>query len=316
MGGRTAGDDEVAAWQQGGWVLLEGLIDADEIDAAADELAEVFPSPKEYHADPAGTRARWLGQPPPSHELWVWPPDGPGFRPEQHRWHALFPLPGQRLNRLFVHPSIVDFAERALATTDIRCYQAQVSAKYAGETNFEQPMHTDRNHSWLPAVPRPPWWHLETFLYLSDVGEGNAPTHLVPIDVTADRSTTVPLIMPDRHPEIYAAELGAPGRRGSLLAYRTDVFHRAVDLTDPTAHRYLLNVSYKVAGQDWINYHVQQSNSTSLEWVGFVEGCTPRELELFGFPPPGHPIWDLDLVKETARLYPKLDLEPWLTALA
>jgi hypothetical protein len=36
---------------------------------------------------------------------------------------------------------------------------------------------------------------------------------------------------------------------------------------------------------------------------------------LFGFPPPGHPIWNERLLKETANRYPKLDLEPWRTAL-
>ena len=29
--------------------------------------------------------------------------------------------------------------------------------KYTGETNYEQPMHTDRNHSWLPAPSGPPF---------------------------------------------------------------------------------------------------------------------------------------------------------------
>ncbi|MDQ1511683.1 MAG: hypothetical protein QOG50_3527, partial [Actinomycetota bacterium] len=27
MGGRNASDDEVAAWREDGWVLLEGLVD-------------------------------------------------------------------------------------------------------------------------------------------------------------------------------------------------------------------------------------------------------------------------------------------------
>jgi len=45
---------------------------------------------------------------------------------------------------------------RALGTTDLRIYQAQLSAKYAGDANFEQPMHTDRNHSWLPPRMEPP----------------------------------------------------------------------------------------------------------------------------------------------------------------
>ena len=41
---------------------------------------------------------------------------------------------------------------------------------------------------------------------------------------------------------------------------------------------------------------------------------TPRELELFGFPPPGHPIWDAALLDGTAERYPDLDLTPWRDA--
>ena len=37
----------------------------------------------------------------------------------------------------------------------------------------------------------------------------------------------------------------------------------------------------------------------------------PAQLELFGFPPPGHPIWTEALLDETALRYPKLDLSPW-----
>ena len=95
------------------------------------------------------------GPPEEPEEAFVWPDEGPGFRPAQQRWMAAFPFPGTgALNRICVHPSIVDFAERALGNDDIRLYQAHASAKYAGVTNYEQPMHLDRNHSWLPAGER------------------------------------------------------------------------------------------------------------------------------------------------------------------
>ncbi len=317
MSTRLARDEEVAAWREDGWVLIEGLVGTDEINAATTDLCEVFPTPEEYQADPAGETEKWLGRPPPARDSYVWPATGPGFRPEQHRWHGEFPFPGTgALNRLCVHPSIVDFMERALQTTDLRLYQAQVSAKYAGVTNYEQPMHTDRNHSWLPPLTDSRWSHVEAFLYLSDVDGGTAPTHLVSVRDSADRPTTAPLIMPTADPELYAAERPATGVRGSLLAYRSDVFHRAVELTAPGGARFLLNVSFKVTGQDWIGYHTMQSRATSPHWVAFVEESTPSELALFGFPPPGHAIWDTVLIDATAERYPSLDVEPWRRALA
>ena len=151
MTARLASDAEVTAWREDGWVLIEGLVGTEEIDAVAEDLGEIFPSPEELHADPEGVTERWRGHPVERKEVFVWPDEGPGFRPEQQRWAATFPFPGTgALNRLCVHPSLVNFAERALGASDIRLYQAAASAKYAGVTNYEQPMHIDRNHSWLP----------------------------------------------------------------------------------------------------------------------------------------------------------------------
>ena len=164
-----ASDDDVASWREQGWALLEGLIDPATIDAALEDVHRVLPTAAEYHADPRRVTEQYLGVPPPSRDRFRWPPEGPGFRPEQHRWGAEFPFPGGRLNRLCVHPAIVDFVVRALDTKEIRLYQAQVNAKYTGAANYEQPLHTDRNHSWLPAHPDAEWWHVETFVYLSDV---------------------------------------------------------------------------------------------------------------------------------------------------
>jgi hypothetical protein len=317
MAGRFATDEEVDTWRRDGWVLLDALVDGAEIDVAAADLEHVFPTAAQYHADPEGETVKWLGRPPAPRDEFVWPATGPGFRPEQHRWRGEYPFPGTgALNRLCVHPAIVDFMTRALGTAELRCYQAQVTAKYTGFTNYEQPMHTDRNHSWLPPRTEAPWAHVETFLYLSDVHDRCAPTHLVSVRDAGERSPTVPLVMPDRDPALYAAERPARGPRGSLLAYRPDVFHRAVDLTEPDGARFLLNVSYKVAGHEWIGFHSMQSRATSPHWTRFVEGATPRELELWGFPPPGHAIWDDALLDATALRYPKLDLTPWRAALA
>jgi len=220
------------------------------------------------------------------------------------------------LNRLCVHPSIVDFAERAIGVRDIRLYQIHASAKYSGLTNYEQPMHTDRNHSWLPAIGRAPWWNLEGFLYMTDVTEAENPTRMVSVRDSQDVSVEYPVLMPDKAPGFYAAEKAALGVRGSYLAYRSDTFHRGADFGGADAWRVVLALAFRNWQHKWIGYDEIQSRATGSGWVRFAERSTPRELELFGFPPPGHPIWDEELLEETQVRYRKLDLEPWRKALS
>ena len=317
MTSRLATDKEVDTWRDEGWVLLDGIVGSDEIDAVLGDLHNTFPTNEEYRRDPEGETERRLGRPVKRPEVFVWPEDGPGFRPDQQRWSDIFPFRGKgALNRLCVHPSIVDFAERALGEPDIRLYQIHLTAKYEGITNYEQPMHTDRNHSWLPALGAPPWWNLEGFLYLSDVTEADNPTRVVSTGDSTAVSPATPVLMPHTSPDIYAAERQAIGVRGSYLAYRSDVFHRGAPFGSPGTARFVMALAFKRAGQDWIGYDQAQSRSTDREWTRFVERSTPRQLELFGFPPPGHPIWTEALLDETALRYPKLELSPWRDGLA
>ena len=189
---------------------------------------------------------------------------------------AAFPFPGSgALNRICVHPSIVDFAERALDNEDIRLYQAHASAKYAGITNYEQPIHIDRNHSWLPPASESPWWNLEGFLYLTDVTEDDNPTRLVSVRDTDRIDNPYGVLMPTRNPEVYAAERPAPGIRGSYLAYRSDTYHRGAPFGSGTGARVVVAVAFKNAATEWIGYDTQQSRSTGTEWTEFVGAPRP-----------------------------------------
>jgi len=279
---RLATDAEVTTWREEGWILIEGLVGAEEIDAAAGDLREIFPSAEELHADPDGVTERWKGHPVEPKEVFVWP---------------------------------VDFAERALGNTDIRLYQAGASAKYAGVTNYEQPMHIDRNHSWLPPGSESPWWNLEGFLYLSDISDADNPTRLVSLRNSNSIDSPYGVVMPNMEPGVYAAERPAPGIRGSYLAYRSDCWHRGAPFGSASGARIVASVAFKNADVEWIAYNTQQSVSTSIEWTVFVEGSTPRELALFGWPPPGHPVWNGRLIEQTQERYPELDLGPWRAAL-
>jgi hypothetical protein len=313
---RKATDAEVETWRTEGWVLLEGLVGTAEIDALAQDLGGLFPTADDLQADPEGVTERWLGRPVTVSEPYVWPDEGPGFRPDQQRWASIFPFPGSgALNRICVHSSIVDFAERALDNTDIRLYQARASAKYAGVTNYEQPMHIDRNHSWLPPGSDSPWWNVEGFLYLTDVTQDDNPTRLVTLGDSAHVDSPYGVVLPDWDPGLYEAERRAAGVRGSYLAYRSDCWHRGAPFGSGAGARIVLAIAFKNAATEWIGYDTQQSRSTGLEWTQFAEASTPRQLELFGWPAPGHPVWNETLLAQTAQRYPGLDLGPWREAL-
>ena len=235
---RRATDAEIETWRDEGWVLLEGLVGTDEIDATQHDLAQVFPTADEYFHDPEGVTEARRGRPAQEKEIYEWPAEGPGFRPDQQRWGSNFPFPGSgALNRLAVHPSIVDFAERALGSADLRLYQAQASAKYAGLTNYEQPMHVDRNHSWLPAGTASPWWNLQVFLFLSDVRPSDNPTHVVSVRHSAGFESPYGVVLPGMEgDDLYAHERPATGGHGSLFAYRSDVWHRGVEPSTKVVH--------------------------------------------------------------------------------
>ena len=198
-----------------------------------------------------------------------------GSAPNNNDGQPRFPSRARALNRLCVHPSIVDFAERALGSTDIRLYQAGASAKYAGVTNYEQPMHIDRNHSWLPPGSESPWWNLEGFLYLSDISDADNPTRLVSVRDSDHIESPYGVVMPNMEPGVYAAERPAPGLRGSYLAYRSDCWHRGAPFGSATGARFVASIAFKNAEVEWIGYNTQQSVSTSIEWTVFVEGSTP-----------------------------------------
>jgi hypothetical protein len=211
-------------WQTEGWALVNGLVSRDDVDAVAGDLEGLFAA--DTFADYNQSSGFGDGS-----------PEGRRFRSTQFNGMRGFPQPGcSALNNLFVHPRLIEFARLALGDDDLRIYQAAVWGKWAGTINYEQPLHQDGNHSLLPPRMEPGFWHLESFLYLSDVGEDCAPPRLVP----RSRSDVA-------YDDLYAHEVVATGRRGSLLAYRSDVWHRGTDFARADASRFVLVTAFRPA---------------------------------------------------------------------
>jgi len=302
-------------WQTEGWVLVPDLLPTGEIDEAVEELWSLYPRPEEFHAEGNPRREAFLA---PRERKWA-PPDvaddEPAFREVQLDGIKKFPYPTRgRLNRLLLHPRLIEFAETALASSEIRLYGSSLWAKYKGAANYAQPLHTDRNHSVVPPRMDPGWWHMEGFLYLCDVDEGNGATQLLRLRDSPKPDPQRPL-SPEEAPEPYSKLVSAPGRRGSFLAYRPDVWHRGVDLRDDDASRFIMTLGFKLSGQEWIGFDGIADFVDNWHFLRLASSCTPKELALFGVPEPGHPFWTEAGVEALAERYAGLDVEPWRTAL-
>ena len=318
MAGRFARDDEVAAWQEDGWVAAR--------------------RPRRHRGDRRRDR-RPPVRVPGSGEVPLRPRGAPAAGPQHRR--AAPRLPGDaadrsgvparaapvhalssrstaaaRSSRLCVHPAIVDFMERALGNGR----PPRVPDAGEREVRGRRELRATDAHRSQPLVSAAANGATVVARRVVPVPDrrrrGNRADASRPAQAMRSVARPNSIFMPDDDPELYAAR--ARGRRcAAARCSSTGPTCSTAGSTSrgPGSHRFLLNVSYKVAGQDWIGYHSVQSNATHPSWVQFVEGSTPRELELFGFPPPGHPVWTAELVDATREKYPKLDVEPWRRAL-
>ncbi len=294
-------------WRTEGWVLVEDLIDVAVIDAAVEEMWSIFAPPTVFRESEADTRVDEFFARRDRDLVFVEPTGSdPAFRPEQLLGTREFPFPAApRLNALTVHPDLLTFVRAGLGADDVRLYLAQLWAKYTGVVDYEQPLHRDPNHSLVPPRSTDGWSQMEGFLYLNDVlDDSDAPTRLVSRRIGGND--------PARLAE---HEVAATGRRGSFLAYHPDVWHRATNLTRPGGARFVLAASFKHAAADWIGFTPIARNAPNFWFQQLVADATPVQLAVLGFPGPGHPYWTRPIVDEFARMYPGLDVEPWIAAL-
>jgi hypothetical protein len=146
-----------------GFLVFEGFLEADELAAAQEALWLHYPRPEEYFADPAAHG--WLAT-----DQWAGIVSGP--------WRSW------NLNRLTFHRDLLDLAERFLGSADLRLYQAELWAKYAGAVDYDQRHHRDfGNHSLVVPKRSQPATQMQSWILLSDVGDEDGPTKVVPLSV-------------------------------------------------------------------------------------------------------------------------------------
>jgi hypothetical protein len=265
----------LADLRQQGYLVFEGFLDADELAAAQEALWLHYPRPEEYFADPAAHA--WLAT-----DEWAGIVGGP--------WRSW------SLNRLAFHSDLLDLAERFLGSADLRLYEAELWAKYAGAVDYEQRHHRDFvNHSLVVPKRSQPATQMLSWILLSDVGEEDGPTKVAPLSV----GESVPYWpVPGDHDitnylpaEMFAEEeVSMTGPAGTLFTFRTDVLHRGSRMTGERSTRFALLADYDVWAPRWTGRVAWAERATRPDWFEIVERASPRERSVFGFPRPGRPV--------------------------
>ncbi|HEV3280376.1 MAG TPA: phytanoyl-CoA dioxygenase family protein [Acidimicrobiales bacterium] len=284
------------AWEVDGWCLIEGAVPADQLQSAQRAVAKLFPSAEDMAGSPDARDPRWS----------TWDANWPEF-----------PFRSRTLNSLVVSDLVIDVAAELLGTDDVRMYLAIASAKYADQpSDYNRLLHVDfPNHTLTVPRAEPGYHQVELFVYLNDVSRQNGATHFVSRRHTHAIPVEEHTLNLDDYGALYEDGCDASGPAGSIVVYRPDVYHRSVDFSDPAQARFMLHVSYKPAGLEWGGYQAWPFKGFSAEWHAFVQGASPRQLAVLGFPEPGHVFWTSTTLDGVARRYPGLDLTPWRSAL-
>ena len=222
-----------------------------------------------------------------------------------------FPYPSSELSLLAMHPKIVELAEILLASTDIRLYNSHAWVKYAG-ASYDQDHHRDyRGHTPVIASADPRYAHVQFFILLADVDEGNGPPAFVDNRLSKDVPMHPHIATRADHPEFYEAEVSGTGPAGTVIAFGIDNFHRATDLKRAGASRYMLLTFFRRAEAYWVQGPGRGILTEDEEWIAFVERASRRQLDLLGFPPRDHPYWTDDIKRSYLLRYPNAD-RSWL----
>jgi hypothetical protein len=275
-------------WKRHGYAVVESFLSDTELAAIGSELAALFPTWDQM----ASATSLYRNYPAGGH-------------------YRAFPMLGDALNAVAVHPDLLEFAERALATRNVMLTQSLVWAKYGGLEDYDQPLHADyMNQSLLYPTPDRDPDQVQFFIYYSDVDEGLGPTHVVSREHARDDLLVPYLRSRPQYPDLYAHERPVLLSAGSLLIYDTSVFHRGSSIPAPFRIRFAHHVVYRAE----LRSYLWSAQGLSAEMQHFVEKASPRERELLGIPAPEDDYWDESTLIGMAARYPGMDMTPYLAA--
>jgi ectoine hydroxylase-related dioxygenase (phytanoyl-CoA dioxygenase family) len=281
--------DEV---RERGFTVVKNFLEPELLHAAREALFRIVPSPEDYFADPEPHKA---------------------LVATQFSGMKFFPYNEWALDRLAVHPDLVDAAERFCGTDDLHLYKCELWSKYSGGIDYDQPHHRDFfNHTLLVPKEADDFVQMTTFILLSDVTEQDGPTKLIPLDQSAD----IPIMpMLTEMGQYREREVAALATAGSLMIYKTNVVHRGSNFTGVNRSRFALLIDFQRRGLPWTGKMAWPNNANTVKWTTTIAKMSVRERQLFGFPAVDDPYWDEQTIRDVGLRYPEMDMTPYSSGL-
>ena len=325
-------EEQINSWRNQGFCLVHDLLPEEQISALAADAAKIFPKPDST--------------------------DAAAFKNFGSEQRFVFPSRSQAANAITLAPELLRAVADLLGVSilDLRLTQSDVWPKYGRlETstndydNDDQRIHCDYpNHM----LVHPPAWHrpaaVEIIIYFCHREEAEGATAVVPREGESDPAYCGPIVqtpgvsgvpyindkaraeahLAEHAPEkaefrehnLYAREVLADYRKGSVLFYRHDTWHRGTPLKQG-ARRIVQNLTYRRADAEWVNtlhpgwswsmYHPSQF----VEQLIATISCEQRTV--LGIPPPGHDYWDQQTITAMEARYAAwgIDMSPYKSAL-
>ena len=325
-------DAQIESWRERGFALVDGVLPPELTERAAADATALFPEPGSKESEALSDF-------------------GSGGRLQ-------FPASRDSVNQITLHPRLLAAVAQLLDVRirDLRLTQSDLWPKYgrairAGgdRDNDDQRIHVDYpNHT----LVHPPVWSqpeaVEIILYLSDVHDCDGATALVPRSGEDDPAYRFPIVdipgfgalewvndreaaetyLAEAAPEsahfrashLYPREVRARYRRGTLLLYRHDTWHRGTPLR-PGSMRLAQNLTFRKAASEWLSVL-----HSGWAWAMYRRGQPMERLIgaasveqrcVLGFPEPGHPYWTPETLAGVRARYAELgmDMTPYERAL-
>jgi ectoine hydroxylase-related dioxygenase (phytanoyl-CoA dioxygenase family) len=287
-----------------GYVVIKDFLSPEELKSCRLCLSRYYPSPEKYFASPE--------------------------RYKRMPRYVEFPFSGEALNMVSVHPELISFIERLLGTTELRLAESRLQAKYAGrdpEGGSDELMHCD---GWGPnqlVYPRDDsiFRQVPMILYYTDVTAKHGPTYVVPQELakghpllseSPTEGTAVPWVVhsPEAAPRLYADARPVLATAGSLLVMSPRTFHRGSTFLGSRAARVVHFITYRASAASWMcsqGWSPASPRANTAQLQEFIVTASPRQREMLGFPPPGHPYWNDEMIAGVAVRYPGIDMDPY-----